>query len=72
MKRHNSQPSLLTHWRAPGDIVCMTACVRDLALSYPGKYDIHIAGSCPTLWENNPHVTKVWGHAYRREFRVTG
>lgn len=52
---------LLTHWRAPGDIVCMTACVRDLALNYPGRYEIHVAGTCPALWENNPHVAKVWG-----------
>ena len=52
---------LLSHWRAPGDIVCMTACVRDLMLSYPGRYEIHIAGSCPELWENNPYIVGAWG-----------
>jgi hypothetical protein len=41
----------------------MTACVRDLALAYPGRYDVHIAGSCSSLWENNPHVAGIWGPA---------
>ncbi len=40
---------LLTHWRAPGDTVCMTACIRDLAMGYPGRYEIHVAGSCPAI-----------------------
>lgn len=52
---------LLSHWRAPGDIVCMTACVRDLALSYPGQFEIHVAGSCPELWRGNPHISRAWG-----------
>jgi len=56
-----AEPILLIHWRAPGDITCMTACVRDLALTYPERYEIHVAGSCSSLWEHNPHVTKVWG-----------
>lgn len=51
---------LLTHWRSPGDIVCMTACVRDLSLCYPGRFEIHIAGSSPALWENNPYIERVW------------
>ncbi len=55
------EPILLTHWRSPGDIVCMTACVRDLALTYPGRYEIHVSGSCASLWQDNPHVTKFWG-----------
>ena len=61
------EPILLTHWRAPGDIVCMTACVRDLALNYPNRYEIHVAGSCQDLWENNPHVTKAWGPRLPRD-----
>lgn len=53
---------LLTHWRAPGDTVCMTAAIRDLALSYPGRYEIHIAGTCPEIWENNPYIARCWGY----------
>jgi ADP-heptose:LPS heptosyltransferase len=50
---------LLTHLRAPGDIVCMTACVRDLALTYPGKYEIHVSTSHQSIWDNNPYVASV-------------
>ena len=39
----------------------MTACVRDLALTYPGRFEVHIAGAHPDLWQNNPHITKAWG-----------
>jgi hypothetical protein len=59
--RSKAQPILLTHWRAPGDIVCMTACIRDLALSYPGRFEIHVAGTCQELWQNNPYVERSWG-----------
>jgi hypothetical protein len=62
-----AEPILLIHWRAPGDITCMTACVRDLALTCPGKYQIHVAGSCASLWEHNPYVSKVWGAAPPRD-----
>jgi len=54
-----TQPILLMHNRAAGDIVCMTACVRDLALTYPDKYKIHVHTSCRTLWDHNPHVTPL-------------
>ena len=57
----NPQSVLLTHWRSPGDIVCLTAAVRDLATNYPGRFAIHVGGSCSDLWEHNPHVVGVWG-----------
>jgi hypothetical protein len=38
----------------------MTACVRDLALTYPGVYDINVWTSCPSLWKENPHIKEVW------------
>jgi Glycosyltransferase family 9 (heptosyltransferase) len=70
MRKGRKEPIVLTHWRAPGDIVCMTACIRDLALTYPGRFEIHVAGTCPELWEYNPHVERAWGarvpHGIRR------
>lgn len=51
---------LLTHQRSPGDIVCMTAVVRDLDASHPGRFAIHIKSDCPELWEHNPHLTGNW------------
>ncbi len=54
-------PLLLTHWRSPGDIVCLTAAIRDLAATYPGRFAIHLGGSCTELWKHNPHIAGAWG-----------
>ncbi|ODA32129.1 glycosyltransferase family 9 protein [Planctopirus hydrillae] len=61
LERTDKQPILLTHWRAPGDTICATSVVRDLALSYPDRFEIHIAGACGAIWENNPHIAHFWG-----------
>jgi hypothetical protein len=55
------QPILLTHGRSPGDVVCFTAAIRDLAATYPGRFAIHVGGSCSDLWVNNPHIAGCWG-----------
>jgi ADP-heptose:LPS heptosyltransferase len=47
---------ILRHQRAPGDIVVMTAVVRDLALTYPGRFHIAVDTTFRELWLNNPHV----------------
>jgi ADP-heptose:LPS heptosyltransferase len=47
---------LLRHQRAPGDVVVMSALIRDLALSYPGRFHIAVDTSFRELWENNPYV----------------
>jgi len=51
------------HDRAPGDIICMTGCVRDLATAFPDKYDIYVHTTCATLWKNNPYIKKSGGRA---------
>lgn len=53
------KPILIAHNRAPGDITCLTAAVRDLALTYPGKFDIHVLTTCSQIWKHNPHVVKI-------------
>lgn len=47
---------ILSHDRAPGDIVTMTALVRDIALTYPGKYRISVETTCRDLWKYNPYI----------------
>ena len=47
---------LLRHQRAPGDIIVMTALVRDLAIAYPGKYHIGVDTSFKEIWDNNPYI----------------
>ena len=44
---------------APGDIVMLTAAVRDLHLCYPGQFATDVRTLCPALWENNPHCTPL-------------
>src|SRR2546423_9770465 len=50
---------LLRNVRCPGDVVLMTAVVRDLHRAYPGQYVTAVETLCPALWENNPLVVPV-------------
>jgi len=52
---------IFKHTLALGDIVCMTASIRDLAVTYPGKYQIYVRTSCSTLWNYNPHIAGYLG-----------
>ena len=42
-----------------GDIVMLTAAVRDLHLSYPGRFITDVRTPFPELWENNPYITRI-------------
>lgn len=44
---------------APGDILMMTAAVRDLHQCYPGEFITDVRTSCPALWEHNPCITPL-------------
>ncbi|HUS72261.1 MAG TPA: glycosyltransferase family 9 protein [Sedimentisphaerales bacterium] len=48
---------ILKNYQSPGDIVMLTAAVRDLKLSHP-EIEIDVDTGCSELWENNPHLTK--------------
>jgi hypothetical protein len=37
----------------------LTAAVRDLHRSHPGKFVTDVRTPCPALWENNPHLTPL-------------
>ena len=50
---------ILSNRQSPGDIVMLTAAVRDLHRCHPGKFATDVRTSCGALWENNPHVTPV-------------
>lgn len=43
----------------PGDIVLMTAAVRDLHLAHPGKFQTDVRTTAGQLWENNPYLTPL-------------
>jgi ADP-heptose:LPS heptosyltransferase len=42
-----------------GDIVLLTAAVRDLHRCYPGQFVTDVRTSCAELWENNPYLTPL-------------
>jgi ADP-heptose:LPS heptosyltransferase len=44
---------------SPGDIVLLSAAVRDLHLHYPGTFVTDVRTPCPEIWENNPHITAI-------------
>jgi hypothetical protein len=50
---------IFTNFQSPGDIVMLTAAVRDLHLSYPGEFVTDVRTSCPDLWLNNPWLTPL-------------
>jgi ADP-heptose:LPS heptosyltransferase len=42
-----------------GDVVLLTAAVRDLHHWYPGRFLTDVRTLCPDLWQNNPHITAL-------------
>lgn len=50
---------LLKNHQSPGDIVMLTAAVRDLHLSHPGRFATDVDTTARALWENNPYITKL-------------
>ncbi len=50
---------IFKNWLSPGDIVLMTAALRDLHRTYPGRFLTDIRTPCPALWEHNPWITPL-------------
>lgn len=50
---------ILRNFQAPGDIIMLTAAVRDLHLTYPGQFETDVRTPCPELWENNRFLTHL-------------
>jgi ADP-heptose:LPS heptosyltransferase len=50
---------IFENWLSPGDIVMLTAAIRDLHLAYPGRFLTDVRTSCPALWEHNPYLTAL-------------
>jgi ADP-heptose:LPS heptosyltransferase len=50
---------ILKNFQSPGDIVMLTAAVRDLHRSHPGEFMTDVRTSCPDLWANNPYLTPL-------------
>ena len=50
---------ILRNFQSAGDIVMLTAAVRDLHRSYPGEFVTDVRTPFPDLWAHNPHITPL-------------
>jgi hypothetical protein len=50
---------ILKNFQCPGDILMLTAAVRDLKEQHKDKFLIGVDTSCGELWNNNPYLTKL-------------
>ena len=50
---------ILRNFQSPGDVVMLTAAVRDLHRCHPGEFLTDVRTSCPDLWRHNPHLTPL-------------
>jgi len=50
---------ILRSFQAPGDIVMLTAALRDLHAAHPGRFQTDVRTTAEALWENNPHLTRL-------------
>lgn len=58
-RRRDRTKLILTNFQSPGDVVMLTAAVRDLHLSHPDRFVTDVRTSCPHLWDNNPWLTPL-------------
>lgn len=50
---------ILRSFQSPGDVVMLTAAVRDLHAAHPGKFQTDVRTTAPALWEHNPYLTRL-------------
>jgi ADP-heptose:LPS heptosyltransferase len=50
---------ILRNFQSPGDIVMLTAAVRDLHKTYPNQFVTDVRTPCPGIWENNPFIKSL-------------
>lgn len=59
---------ILRSFQSPGDVLMLSAAVRDLHLAYPRQYETDVRTLAPAIWENNPHLVFLDEHS--RDVRV--
>jgi ADP-heptose:LPS heptosyltransferase len=50
---------ILRSFQSPGDVVMLTAAVRDLHAAHPGQFVTDVRTSAEDLWLHNPHITQL-------------
>jgi hypothetical protein len=50
---------ILKNSQSPGDILMLTAAIRDLHRAHPDRFITDVRTPCPEIWENNPFITSI-------------
>lgn len=50
---------ILKSFQSPGDIVMLTAAVRDLHLAHPGRFQTDVRTAADALWQHNPNLVPL-------------
>lgn len=50
---------LLKSFQSPGDVLMLTAAVRDLHRAHPGQFRTDVRTTAGELWQNNPYLTPL-------------
>ncbi len=50
---------ILEHKRSPGDILVLSALIRDIMLTYPNQFRIALDTTVKEIWNHNPYVTPL-------------
>lgn len=50
---------VLRSFQSPGDILMLTAAVRDLHAARPGQFQTDVRTSADPIWKDNPHITPL-------------
>lgn len=58
-RKDNRIPIILRQPQAPGDIVMLTACVRDFIAAHGTRYRVDVRTTSDDLWKHNPHITPI-------------
>jgi len=62
-----AQNIVLRNLQSPGDLLMMTAAVRDLHRCYPGRFVTDVDTSNGDIWLNNPYITRLPGKTTRTQ-----
>ena len=58
-QKHEKRKLILKNEQAPGDILMLTACVRDFVKAYGDDFLVDVRTPCDPIWENNPYLTEL-------------
>jgi hypothetical protein len=53
------QKLILHSGQCPGDVVVMSAALRELHRQYPNQYQTDVRTCAPAIWEHNPYITPI-------------